>query len=111
MLCRVKVTGSGVACEGEDGQEQAVPHGVYTLELSDGRYSLTEPAGEYLIVAPEPHGPDGYLARSEEKGRHPSANRRGMALATGCFVECTIPSQGVQSQCPSPTGRQDSANL
>ncbi len=69
MLCRVKVTGSGVvACEGEDGKEHPVPHGVYTLKLSDGRYRLTGPAGEYLIVAPQEHGPDGYLDQKREDG-------------------------------------------
>ncbi len=67
MLCRVKVTGSGVvACEGEDGQEQAVPQGVYTLKLSDGRYRLTGPAGEYLIVAPEGIGADEYLDQKKK---------------------------------------------
>ncbi len=70
MLCRVKVTGPGVvAYEGEDGQEKAVPHGAYTLlKLSDGRYRLTGPAGEYLIVAPQEHGPDGYLDQKKEDG-------------------------------------------
>ncbi len=69
MLCRVKVTGSGVvAYEGEDGQEQAVPHGVYTLKLSDGRYRLTGPAGEYLIVAPKGIGVDVYLEQRKTDG-------------------------------------------
>ncbi len=69
MLCRVKVTGSGVvACEGKDGREQAVPHGVYTLKLSDGRYRLTGPAGEYLIVAPEGIGADVYLEQKKKDG-------------------------------------------
>ncbi len=66
MLCRVKVTGSGVvAYEGEDGQEKAVRHGVYSLKLSDGRYTLTGPAGEYLIVAPEGIGADVYLEQQK----------------------------------------------
>ena len=66
MLCRVKVTGSGVvAYEGEDGQEKSVPHGAYTLRLSDGRYRLTGPAGEYLIVAPEGIGADIYLEQKK----------------------------------------------
>ena len=69
MLCRVKVTGSGVvACEGEDGKEHPVPHGVYTLKLSDGRYTLTGPAGEYLIVAPEGIGANIYLEQKKTDG-------------------------------------------
>ena len=69
MLCRVKVTGSGVvAHEGENGQEKSVPHGAYTLRLSDGRYRLTGPAGEYLIVAPEGIGADGYLDQKKKDG-------------------------------------------
>ncbi len=66
MLCRVKVTGSGVvAYEGEDGLEHPVPRGKYTLRLSDGRYRLTGPAGEYLIVAPEGIGADIYLEQKK----------------------------------------------
>ncbi len=66
MLCRVRVTGSGVvAHEGEDGQEHPVPHGAYTLRLSDGRYRLTGPAAEYLIVAPEGIGADIYLEQQK----------------------------------------------
>ena len=69
MLCRVKVTCSGVvACEGEDGKEHPVPHGVYTLKLSDGRYTLTGPAGEYLIVAPEGIGANNYLEQKKTDG-------------------------------------------
>ena len=69
MLCRVRVTGSGVvAYEGEDGQEKSVPHGAYTLRLSDGRYRLTGPAGEYLIVAPEGIGADVYLEQKKKDG-------------------------------------------
>ncbi len=69
MLCRVKVTGARVvAYEGEDGVEQAVPHGVYTLRRSDGRYRLTGPAGEYLIVAPEGIGADVYLEQKKKDG-------------------------------------------
>ena len=69
MLCRVKVTGSGVvAHEGKNVQENSVPHGAYTLRLSDGRYRLTGPAGEYLIVAPEGIGADGYLDQKKKDG-------------------------------------------
>ena len=69
MLCRVKVTGSGVvACEGEDGQENPVPHGVYTLKLSEGRYTLTGPASEYLIVAPEGIAAVVYLEQKRTDG-------------------------------------------
>ncbi len=70
MLCRVRVTGSGVvAYEGEDGQEKAVPHGAYTLlKLSDGRYRLTGPAGEYLIVAPKRIGADVYFEQNKTDG-------------------------------------------
>ncbi len=69
MLCRVRVTGSGVvAYEGEDGVEQAIPHGVYTLRRSDGRYWLTGPAGEYLIVAPKRIGADVYLEQNKTDG-------------------------------------------
>ncbi len=69
MLCRVKVTGPGVvAYEGEDGQEKAVPHGAYTLKPSDGRYRLTGPTGEYLIVAPEGIRADVYLEQKKEDG-------------------------------------------
>ena len=69
MLCRVRVTGSGVvAYEGEGGQEHPVPHGVYTLKLSDRRYRLIGPAGEYLIVAPEGIGTDGYLNQKKKDG-------------------------------------------
>ena len=68
-LCRVKVTGAGVvAYEGEDGLEHVVPHGVYTLKLSDGRYRLTGPAGEYLIVAPERIGAVAYLEQNKADG-------------------------------------------
>ncbi len=69
MLCRVRVTGAGVvAYEGEDGLEQAVPHGVYTLRRSDGRYRLTGPVGEYPIVAPKGIGADGYLDQQKKNG-------------------------------------------
>ncbi len=69
MLCRVRVTSSGVvARKGEAGEEQAVPHGVYTLKLSDGRYRLTGPAGEYLIAAPEGIGADVYLEQKKTDG-------------------------------------------
>ena len=69
MLCRVKVFGSGdVWAEGEDGQEKAVPHGVYTLKLLDGRYRLTGPAGDYLIVAPEGIGADVYIEQKKKDG-------------------------------------------
>ena len=82
MLCRVKVTGSGVVVyEGEDGQELPVPRGVFTLKLSDGRYRLTGPAGEYLIVMPDGVGAEVYL--EQKKRRYPSISRRGVALATG----------------------------
>ncbi len=69
MLCRVKVTGSGVVVyKGEDGQEHQVPRGVYTLNLSDGRYKLTGPAGEYLIVVPERIGAEVYLEQKKIDG-------------------------------------------
>ena len=69
MLCRVRVTGSDVvASEGEGGQGHPVPHGVYTLKLSDGHYRLTGPAGEYLIVAPEGIGADVYLEQKKTDG-------------------------------------------
>ncbi len=69
MLCRVKVTGSGVVVyEGEDVQEHPVPRGVFTLKLSDGRYRLTGPAGEYLIVMPDGVGAEVYLEQKKTDG-------------------------------------------
>ena len=55
-----------VVYEGEDGLEHRVPHGEYTLTKSDGCYTLTGPAREYLIVAPEPLGAEGYLDQQLE---------------------------------------------
>ncbi len=53
---------------GEDGQEHPVPRGVNTLKLSDGRYRLTGPAGDYLIVAPEGIGADVYIEQKKKDG-------------------------------------------
>jgi len=41
---------------------------VYTLKLLDGRYRLTGPAGDYLIVAPEGIGADAYIEQKKKDG-------------------------------------------
>ena len=70
MTCRVKKTGSGITSyEGKYGLEHDVPHGVYTLKRSDGRYTLTGDDGKkYLIVAPAPHGAGLYLDQQKSSG-------------------------------------------
>ncbi len=70
MLCRVKVTGSGVVAYEGGGTVRRSPCRMArtTLRLSDGRYRLTGPAGEYLIVAPEGIGADVYLEQKKKDG-------------------------------------------
>ena len=72
MLCRVKVTGSGVvAYEGEDGQEKSVPHGAYTEAI---RWALLQGSAAYLALG---LAADETPPLKDRKCRLPSRGRRG----------------------------------